>query len=276
MVSHTLQESPDDNLQKIIASARRLGVELDEQEANHWLQAVRAAHGEVDVAVDVREGIFGHQVSLLDFSPQRLEHFRRIGKIVEFPDRPGQVETALALSGSAAQSRIQTFPGDADFFERVNILAPTREDACRVLAEIMREKSLAAARGSTYQLIEVKFGAYPQTLLHNGKLQKAGAPIAWKLPEIETGRLDCETEAGEPRLVTWEEVSAEPGWCKLDWVVADTVDNQLVNASNMLDVTWEAPDGSITPLDGYLDPYFQEVYLDTEFDPDFQQAGQTR
>jgi hypothetical protein len=37
----------------------------------------------------------------------------------------------------------------------------------------------------------------------------------------------------------------------------------LVNASNVLDPTWEAPDGRIVPLDGFLDPYFQEVYLDT-------------
>ena len=29
----------------------------------------------------------------------------------------------------------------------------------------------------------------------------------------------------------------------------------------MLDVTWEAPDGSITPLHGYLDSYLQQVYL---------------
>jgi hypothetical protein len=52
-------------------------------------------------------------------------------------------------------------------------------------------------------------------------------------------------------------------------VVADPVRKQLVNASNMLDVTWQAPDGSITPLDGYLDPYFQEVYLDAESIPVF-------
>ena len=37
----------------------------------------------------------------------------------------------------------------------------------------------------------------------------------------------------------------------------------------MLDVTWEAPDGSVTPLDGYLDPYFQEVYLEADSIPIF-------
>ena len=66
----------------------------------------------------------------------------------------------------------------------------------------------------------------------------------------------------------------EPGWCKLDWVTADGVRGQLVNASNMLDATWEAPDGTITPLDGYLDPYFQEIYLDAESIPIFSKLKQ--
>jgi hypothetical protein len=42
----------------------------------------------------------------------------------------------------------------------------------------------------------------------------------------------------------------------------------------MLDVTWEAPDGAITPLDGYLDPYFQEVYLEAESVPIFSKLAQ--
>ena len=41
----------------------------------------------------------------------------------------------------------------------------------------------------------------------------------------------------------------------------------------MLDVTWEAPDGTITPLDGYLDPYFQEVYLDATSIPIFSKLA---
>jgi hypothetical protein len=70
--------------------------------------------------------------------------------------------------------------------------------------------------------------------------------------------------------VTWEDVAADPGWCKLDWIVADPVRKALANASNMLDVTWEAPDGTITALDGFIDPYFQEVYLEAESLPVFQ------
>jgi hypothetical protein len=41
----------------------------------------------------------------------------------------------------------------------------------------------------------------------------------------------------------------------------------------MLDVTWEAPDGTITPLDGYLDPYFQEVYLEADSIPIFSKLA---
>jgi hypothetical protein len=59
----------------------------------------------------------------------------------------------------------------------------------------------------------------------------------------------------------------------LDWVVADIAHEKLANASNMLDITWEAPDESITPLDGYLDPYFQEVYLDAQSIPIFSKLA---
>jgi hypothetical protein len=78
----------------------------------------------------------------------------------------------------------------------------------------------------------------------------------------------------QPLVIYWDEAAQDPGWCKLDWVVADPVRHELVNASNMLDVTWEAPDGMITPLDGYLDPYFQEVYLEAESVPIFSKLAQ--
>lgn len=261
--------NPAEEMNRIIESARRLGVEMNEQEATQWLVAISAAGGESDIAYDERDGVFGHRITLLDFSPERLAYFRKIGKLVEFSDEPGVVETALALSGSAAQSRIQTYPGDADFFERVNIKAPTRKAACQILARIMRHKALSTVKGSTYQLIEVKFGSYPQALETSHGAQKVGAPIAWTPAEIEAGKIEGKQADGSPGQVTWEEASREPGWCKLDWVVADPLENQLVNASNMLDVTWEAPDASITPLDGYLDPYFQEVYLESESIPIF-------
>jgi hypothetical protein len=261
--------TPNEDLTRILESAARLGIELDETDAIQWLTAMAGTGDGSDVVIDVHSGVFGHRVSMLDFSPSDLAHFRRIGRLVEFEDTPGEVETALALSGSAAQSKIQSYPGDADYFERVNIKAETREEACQTLARIMRQKALETLRGPDYQLIEVKFGSYPFDLVKDGDPQKAGLPIAWRAEDMLAGKISAFLADGESVEVLWEDVAQDPGWCKLDWVVADPVRRQLVNASNMLDVTWEAPDGSIQPLDGYLDPYFQEVYLEADSIPLF-------
>ena len=268
-MSEDQNATPSADLKKIIDSASRLGVELDEEEAMQWLTAISISKTGGDVVMDTQQGVFGHKVSMLDFSPEDLSYFREIGHLVEFYDEPGVVETALALSGSAAQSKIQSYPGDCDYFERVNIRADTYEDACQILANIMREKVLGTAKGDTYQLIEVKFGSYKENIVKDGKPIGEGAPISWTVDEIRAGQIEAFYPDGNPAIIKWEEAALDPGWCKLDWVVADPVRSQLSNASNMLDVTWEAPDGTITPLDGYLDPYFQEVYLEANSIPVF-------
>ena len=262
-----------DDLARIIESASRLGVELDEAEALQWMTAMAAAQSGQDVSIDVQSGVYGHKVAMLDFNPQELARFREIGKLVGFADQPGLVETALALSGSSAQSKIQTYPGDCDYFERVNIRATSQAEACQILAKIMREKALETLKGPTYQLIEVKFGNYPRELMVDGRLMRAGSPVAWNAAQIVAGQIDAYTPDGSPVALQWDEVAADPGWCKLDWVVADPPRGQLANASNMLDVTWESPDGVISPLDGYLDPYFQEVYLEAESIPIFSKLA---
>ncbi|MBN1315842.1 MAG: hypothetical protein JXA42_10255 [Anaerolineales bacterium] len=266
-------ETPGNELSRIIESAARLGVEVDEEEALQWLTAIAATGGEDEIVVDFKSGVFGHHVTMLDFSPQDLAHFRRLGRLVGFADRPGVVETALALSGSAAQSKIQIYPGDADYFERVNIKAESWEAACNILADVMREKALGTIRGETYQLIEVKFGNFPEDLVQDGKLIKTGSPISWKPEQVQAGFIETTKPDGTPFNLEWDRVAQDPGWCKLDWVVVDPERKVLANASNMLDVTWEAPDGTITPLDGYLDPYFQEVYLEAESIPVFSKLA---
>lgn len=268
-MSQSADQSPSADLAHILESARRLGVEMNEAEALQWLAAMAASQTGGDVVVDAQSGVFGHKVTMLDFSPEQLARFREIGRIVEFQDQPGVVETALALSGSAAQSKIQTYPGDCDYFERVNIRTATREEACRLLAGLIRDKALSTEKGPTYQLIEVKFGSYPYDAIKGGRHRKKGEPISWLPLEIRAGQMDVLRPDGTPAAIGWDDVALEPGWCKLDWVVADPVRKQLANASNMLDVTWEAPDGMITPLDGYLDAYFQEVYLEAESLPIF-------
>ena len=263
------QDQTTDAYKRIVESAGRLKVQLNEQELERWMKSITEATGDSDIVVDKETGVFGHKVTMLDFDPQEVARFRAIGKIVEFEDIPGVVETALALSGSAAQSKIQTYPGDCDYFERVNIIAPTRTEACQIISQLMREKSLKSLSGPNYQLIEVKFGSYPQEVIRGEQTLRAGSPISWQPNDIAAGQLEAIDALGNPVVITWDSIAHDPGWCKLDWVIADTIRGQLSNASNMLDVTWEAPDGTITPLDGYLDGYFQEVYLDAESAPIF-------
>lgn len=253
---------------EVIAGAKRMGIEIDEAEATEWLDAVQIAKTEADVEYDRRSGVYGHRVTMLDFDPTDLAYFRRVADIVGFDDET-DVDTALALSGSAAQSRIQTYPGDCDYFERINVRAPTREAAERRFAEVMRAKALSTLNAPSYRLTEVKFGSYPTDVVRDGQLHGAGTPISWLPADIEAGYVSTKSVTGTPMKITWDACSENPGWCKLDWIVADPIRDSIANASNMLDVTWEAPDGAITSLDGFVDAYFQEVYLEAESLPVF-------
>jgi hypothetical protein len=259
----------EEQVRRIIEAASKLGVEVDETDAAQWLTAMAAVQaGPGDFAVDARTGIFGHRVSLLDFDPEVLVRYRILADIVQIPDRPG-VETAISLSGSAAQSKVQLFPGDADFFERVNIGAPTREEACRIAGEVIRDKALAELESSNYELVEVKWGTFQQDVIRDGEPIAAGKPISWNAEEVEAGQFEVQNPEGQPLIIDWAYGCQEPGWCKLDWVIAEEKEGRVIHASNMLDVTWETPDGDIVPLDGFLDPYFQEVYLEAESIPLF-------
>ncbi|MDQ2965408.1 MAG: hypothetical protein M3R57_06135 [Chloroflexota bacterium] len=258
----------DEAIAKVLESAARLGVELNEQEAAEWVAAMATEASGGDIVMDLDAGVYGHRVSMLDFQPADLARFREMSKIVGFEDRPPQVLTALSISGSAAQSKINAFPADCDFLERVHIKADTREEACAILADLIREKALATADGPGYRLFEVKFGSHAVDAIKGGEPVKSGSAMSWSPDEVRAGKLEV-TVHGAPRTYTWQDASREPGWCKLDWVIADRGRGKLANASNVLDPTWEAPDGSITPLDGFLDPYYQEVYLEAESIPLF-------
>jgi len=263
------QGAAQEEIQRIIEAAARLGVEVDESDAAQWLTAISGSQASPgDFAVDAHSGIYGHKITLLDFDPESLEHYRRLAAIVEIPDRP-QVETAVSLSGSAAQSRVQLFPGDADFFERVNVKAPTQEGACALLSKVMRDKALAQFKGENYELVEVKWGTFQETVVRDGVEMAAGKSISWNAQEVADGKFEVFTPEGEAMTIDWDYGSQEPGWCKLDWVIAEPDKGRVVHASNMLDVTWETPQGEIAPLDGFLDPYFQEVYLDASSIPLF-------
>ena len=261
--------NPTTQLNAIIESAQRLGVELDEAEALQWMAKIAAWKAYDDVEIDNASGVFGHRIVMLDFDPQQLAYFREIGRIVELQDEPGVVETALALAGSSAQNRIQTYPGDCDYFERLNIKAPTRDEACRILARVIHEKVLNTISGPTYQLVEVRFGCSPFEVTARGWNYRPGNSLAWNANELSAGEMPATRPDGTKVVLRWDDVALDPGWVKLDWLVADPLRGTIAKASNVLDITWEAPNGSITPLDGYLDPYFQEVYLNAESIPIF-------
>jgi len=261
-------------LKKIIESAQELGIEMDEAESLKWLAAITAENGEADdtdITIDTASGTYGYRAAMLDFSAKDIARLRRIGKIVEVTGDGG--ESALALSGSAAQSKIQSFPGDADFFQRLNIKAATREEACAVMARLMRDHVLATTRGATYQFLEAKLGSYTTDGTVRGQAVSKGSPVTWKLNEIQNEVQILDASDGTRVELRWGEQALDPGWCKLDWVVSDPSRKGLSNASNVIDVTWEGPDGEIVSLDGYLDAYFQEVYLDDDSVPTFSKVA---
>ena len=86
---------------------------------------------------------------------------RSVVSSASYEARRDGVRSAMALAGSAAQSKFQLFPGDCDFFERVHITAPTREDAIEVLALTMVEVVARTFTNTHLQFQEMKLGLYP-------------------------------------------------------------------------------------------------------------------
>ncbi|MFN2272152.1 MAG: hypothetical protein ACK2US_15015, partial [Anaerolineae bacterium] len=55
-----------DEVEQIIKTAKALGVEVDETDVAQWLAAM-AASGTMEWEVDEEAGIYGHEITLLDF-----------------------------------------------------------------------------------------------------------------------------------------------------------------------------------------------------------------
>lgn len=261
-------ESSEEAIEAVLKAAMELGVELDADEAREWIAAV-SRESSASLIVDINSGVYGHHVTMADLDEGELGRFRHIGSIVGIDDRPPEVLTALALSGSAAQNRVHRFPGDCDFFERVHIRADSQAAACSFLGEVIHDKALSAMKGPGYRLQEVKFGSWPVAATVGDEELAAGSPVSWTPEQIEAKAIEYRNDDGGREILSWADAAVDPGWCKLDWVVADPGHGGVSNASNVLDATWEAPDGTVIPLDGFLDPYFQEVYLEIDSIPLF-------
>ena len=251
----------DGKIDDALAAARELGIEADAEDARKWVLAVAASDEKDQITADVGEGIFGDRVSLLDFDPGDLERFRRLVPHVRLAPRP-ELESAISIAGSAAQGRVQVFPGDADFFERAHVHAADEEQAKRMLREIMRETALRSVAEPDIVLLTADMGAYPEPVVERGRHKKAGDSIDWTTDDVVRGTITVDAESGGTRTFKWDEVEVGTGWLYLGWIVAEREEGRIALASNVIDATWEAPDGTITALDGAVDPLVQEVYLE--------------
>jgi hypothetical protein len=220
-----------------------------------------------------RGGVFGLDDVVGDFDASGVEAVRGIADMIRTQARES-VRSAMALAGSAAQSKFQLFPGDCDFFERVHIQAPTREDAVEILAATMIESVARTFTNPHLQFVEMKLGLYPAAFSREQEPVSQGSPITWGLEEIDVRVVRVVDATGESHRLRMHEVAMDPGFVKLDWVFADRDRDRVVPVSKVIDATWEAQDGSIVALDGVLDSFYQEVYLDPESQIDVQRLVQ--
>jgi hypothetical protein len=220
-----------------------------------------------------RGGVFGLDDVVGDFDASGVESLREIADMIRTQARDG-VRSAMALAGSAAQSKFQLFPGDCDFFERVHIVAPTREDAVAILALTMIESVARTFTNPLLQFVEMKLGLYPAPYSRDEEAVSQGSPISWGLTDIDGRVVKVVDATGETYRLRMHDVAMDPGFVKLDWVFADRAKDRVVPVSKVIDATWEAPDGSVVALDGVLDSFYQEVYLDPDSKVDIERLVQ--
>ena len=253
----------DRSTDDVLAAAQKLGIEADAEDAQKWMLAVAANEDTDQITADVSSGIFGDRVSLLDFDTDDLERFRRLVPFVRLEPRP-ELESAISIVGSAAQGKVQIFPGDADFFERAHIKAKNEDEAKTILREIMRDTALRAVAQPDIVLLTVDVGAYPEPVIERGRKKKAGESMDWTTADVQRGSITVEAEAGGTRTYQWDETDVGSGWLFVGWIAAEREEGRIALASNVIDASWEDPDGGIHSLDGSVDPLVQEIYLELD------------
>jgi hypothetical protein len=240
--------------------------ERSARSAGDWLSELESEDRDRFSLSQTKEGVFGLDTVVEDFDEDEIERLRRIGEAIRTLDREG-VKSAVALAGSAAQSKFQLFPGDCDFFERIHIVATTREAALAILASVMIETVGRVFSHPDLKFAEMKLGTHPRDGRRGDDTFRTGSPVSWSLADLDARSIPAEDADGVAYLIDLGEVAGNPGFVKIDWVMADREKDRIVAVSKAIDATWEAPDGSIVALDGVLDSFYQEVYLDPETRP---------
>ena len=136
----------------------------------------------------------------------------------------------------------------------------------------MREKALATASRADPSAVGGQVRRrIPSTATEAAASRSApGSPISWTPSEVRAGQLEVTLDGRDERASTpGRRRRASRAGASSTGSSPTAARGLLANASNVLDPTWEAPDGTIVPLDGFLDPYFQEVYLEAESIPLF-------
>ena len=179
------------------------------------------------------------------------------------PDRAG----ALGLGGAEQ---------DPGLPRRLRLLrarphhAPTRaRRPAAILADVMREKALATASGPTHRLWEVKFGTHPSPRRRAGKPSARARRSRGRSRRSGPARWTSCCQDGVAARLTWADAAQRPGLVQARLGRRRPGARPAGQREQRARRTWEAPDGTIVPLDGFLDPYFQEVYLEAESLPLF-------
>jgi hypothetical protein len=151
---------PEDATEKLLDSAEAMGIEIDREEADRWIAAMSA---ESSSTVDRRRehrrlrppGDDGGSRSRRAGAVPADGRDRRVrGPAAAGDDRP----RALGIGGAGAHPPL---PGRRRLLRARPHPADTREEACAILADVIREKALATLRGKGHRLQEVKFGNWP-------------------------------------------------------------------------------------------------------------------
>ena len=250
---------------------QRMGVELDRDEALRWIAAMASEDASepsrsMSTAASTATGCRWPTTSAAD-----LARIRRVARD-RGPARPaaGRDHGAGAV-GLRGPGQDPALPGRLRLLRAgAHPWPPTREAALDILGEVLRDQALATLSGPGHRLWEAKWGTHDEPGTVRGERGQGGL-----LDLVDAGGGGGGRPGAGPGrwhrcgVIDWADAPGRPGWAKLDWLVGDRTRGILANASNVLDPTWEAPDGTIVPLDGFLDPYFQEVYLEAESIPLF-------
>ena len=192
------------------------------REAAAWVAALEEEQAGGDIVVDVDTGIYGHRVSMLDFTPPTSPASGRSAR--SWASRTGRRRSARRSRCRGPPPRAASRPtrgtatsSSASTSPRPRARRPARSSPARCAPRPWPRRigqRLAAVGGQVRQLPRRRRA---QRLAGRGRRpdlldRRRGG-----------GRRDHDSRDGEPVARDVGGGRRDPGWCKLDWIVADPV-----------------------------------------------------